>query len=79
MLPVTPPRTLPPRPPAEFSSPEAALAHKQAREDKDAQVRGVTSIDAMREAIRQAAQRYLDMNNYVQVVLYPERKNVAVK
>ena len=55
MLPVTPPRTLPPRPPAEFSSPEAALAHKQAREDRDAQVRGVTSIDAMREAIRQAA------------------------
>ena len=53
--PRTPPRTLPPRPPAEFSSPEAALAHKQAREDKDAQVRGVTSIDAMREAIRQAA------------------------
>ena len=31
------------------------------------------------QAIRQAAQRYLDMNNYVQVVLYPERKNVAVK
>ncbi|MGK5049170.1 cupin-like domain-containing protein [Janthinobacterium sp. GB4P2] len=49
------PRALPPRPPAEFSSPEAALARKQAREDKDAQVRGVTSIDAMREAIKQAA------------------------
>ncbi|WP_035818097.1 cupin-like domain-containing protein [Janthinobacterium sp. RA13] len=49
------PRALPPRPPAEFSSPEAALARKQAREDKDAQVRGVTSIDAMREAIKLAA------------------------
>jgi hypothetical protein len=49
------PRALPPRPSAEFSSPEAALARKQAREDKDAQVRGVTSIDAMREAIKQAA------------------------
>ena len=49
------PRALPPRPPAEYSSPEAALAHKQAREDKDAQVRGVTSIDAMREAIKLAA------------------------
>ncbi|TNC71726.1 cupin-like domain-containing protein [Janthinobacterium lividum] len=49
------PRALPPRPPAEFSSPEAALARKQAREDKDAQVRGVTSIDAMRVAIKQAA------------------------
>lgn len=36
-------------------SPEAALAQKQARERKDAQVRGVTSIDAMREAIRRAA------------------------
>ncbi|WP_219135491.1 cupin-like domain-containing protein [Janthinobacterium sp. UMAB-60] len=49
------PRALPPRPPAEFSSPEAALARKQAREDKDAQVRGVTSIDAMRVAIKRAA------------------------
>jgi hypothetical protein len=49
------PRALPPRPPAAFSSPEAALARKQAREDKDAQVRGVTSIDAMRDAIKQAA------------------------
>ena len=50
-----PARALPPRPPAEFSSPEAALARKQAREHKDAQVRGVTSIHAMREAIRHAA------------------------
>lgn len=50
-----PTRALPPRPPAEFSSPEAALARKQARELKDAQVRGVTSIHAMREAIRHAA------------------------
>jgi len=49
------PRALPPRPPADCSSPEAALARKQAREDKDAQVRGVTSIDAMRVAIKQAA------------------------
>ncbi|APA68875.1 cupin-like domain-containing protein [Janthinobacterium sp. 1_2014MBL_MicDiv] len=48
-------RALPPRPPAEFSSPEAALARKLAREHKDAQVRGVTSIHAMREAIRRAA------------------------
>ncbi len=31
------------------------------------------------QAIKQAAQRYLNMDNYVQVVLYPERKNVAVK
>lgn len=51
----TSPRALPPRPPAEFSSPEAALARKLAREDKDAQVRGVISIDAMRAAIKQAA------------------------
>ncbi|ATD61042.1 transcription factor [Janthinobacterium svalbardensis] len=49
------PRALPPRPPAECSSPEAALARKQSREDKDAQVRGVISIDAMRAAIKQAA------------------------
>ncbi|MDN2709286.1 insulinase family protein [Janthinobacterium sp. SUN118] len=31
------------------------------------------------QAVRQAAQRYLDMRNYVQVVLYPERKNIASK
>ena len=36
-------------------TPEEALAKKQAREQKDAQVRGVPSIDAMREAIRHAA------------------------
>ena len=36
-------------------SPEQAAATKQAREQRDAQVRGVTSIDAMRHAIRQAA------------------------
>lgn len=45
---------LPPRPPAQLT-PEQALSRKAAREAKDAQVRGVTSIDAMRQAIRQAA------------------------
>ena len=55
ILPQASSRALPPRPPAEFSSPEAALARKLAREHKDAQVRGVTSIQAMRDAIRQAA------------------------
>jgi len=45
---------LPPRP-AQATSPEEAIAQKQARERKDALVRGVTSIHAMREAIRQAA------------------------
>ncbi|MES2319772.1 MAG: cupin-like domain-containing protein [Pseudomonadota bacterium] len=34
---------------------EAAIAKKLERERKDAQVRGVTSIDAMREAIKRAA------------------------
>ncbi|KAB8045327.1 M16 family metallopeptidase [Janthinobacterium aquaticum] len=29
------------------------------------------------QAVKQAAQRYLDLNNYVQVVLYPEQKNVT--
>jgi hypothetical protein len=47
-------RALPPLP-AKAMSPEDAIARKQARERKDAQVRGVTSIDAMREAIRRAA------------------------
>ncbi len=36
-------------------SPEDAIARKQAREQKDADVRGVASIDAMRAAIRRAA------------------------
>ncbi len=49
------PRVLPPLPNAAASSPEEALARKLAREQRDAQVRGVTSIHAMREAIRQAA------------------------
>jgi Cupin-like domain len=49
------PRQLPPRPPAAFASPEDALARKQARERKDAQVRGVASIAAMRTAIKHAA------------------------
>jgi hypothetical protein len=46
---------LPPLPPAAPATPEDAAARKAAREQKDAQVRGVASIDAMREAIRQAA------------------------
>ena len=31
------------------------------------------------QAVKLAAQRYRDMHNYVQVVLYPERKNIAAK
>ena len=45
---------LPPRI-ATPASPEEVLARKQAREQKDAQVRGVTSIAAMRNAIKQAS------------------------
>ena len=30
------------------------------------------------QAVKQAAQRYLNMDNYVQVVLYPEQKKVAL-
>lgn len=45
---------LPPRITAP-ASPEELLAKKQLREQKDAQVRGVTSIAAMRSAIRQAS------------------------
>lgn len=47
---------LPPRMQASLpASAEEALAQKQAREQRDARVRGVTSIAAMREAIRCAA------------------------
>lgn len=45
---------LPPRPPA---SPADALVREQARERRDAQVRGVASIGELRDAIRQAARR----------------------
>lgn len=45
---------LPPRP-AIHSSPEQAAARTRAREEKDARVRGVRSIEEMREAIRRAA------------------------
>jgi hypothetical protein len=48
------PRPLPPLPVLPMS-PQEALLKKQAREARDAQVRGVTSIEAMRDAIRRAA------------------------
>lgn len=46
------PRLLPPLPALPSISPADAVAKKQARERKDALVRGVTSIQAMRDAIR---------------------------
>jgi hypothetical protein len=46
------PRLPPPVPASASTSPEDAIAKKQARERKDALVRGVTSIQEMREAIR---------------------------
>jgi hypothetical protein len=47
---------LPPANPValECASPEDAIARKQARERKDAQVRAITSVPAMRDAIRRA-------------------------
>ncbi len=54
--PPPPTRTTPRLPPrATPTAPEDALAKKQAREHKDALIRGVTSIHAMREAIKRAA------------------------
>ncbi|MFM9438395.1 hypothetical protein ACFDR9_005501 [Janthinobacterium sp. CG_23.3] len=47
-----PPRLPPPIVLPESTSPEDAIAKKQARERKDAQVRGVTSIQEMRAAIK---------------------------
>ncbi len=46
---------LPPRPGSTPASAAEAAAKRQAREQKDALVRGVTSIHAMREAIKRAA------------------------
>lgn len=48
-------KQLPPLEASRATPPEGAAAKKLAREQKDAQVRGVTSIPAMRDAIRQAA------------------------
>jgi len=48
-------RTPPPLSASRPTSPEEAAAKKLAREQRDAQVRGVESIDGMREAIRLAA------------------------
>lgn len=48
------PRLPPPIPALKSTSPEEAIAKKQARERKDAQVRGVTSIQEMRDAIKRA-------------------------
>jgi hypothetical protein len=46
---------LPPLPASQSTTPEDAVAKKQAREQRDALVRGVASIQEMREAIRRAA------------------------
>ncbi|MBB3213642.1 hypothetical protein FHW67_002940 [Herbaspirillum sp. Sphag1AN] len=48
-------RFLPPRPGLIAHSSVDTLAKKQAREQRDAQIRGVNSISEMREAIRQAS------------------------
>ncbi len=48
------PRSPPPLPASRATSPEDAIARQLAREQRDALVRGVTSIHAMREAIRSA-------------------------
>ena len=48
------PRSLPPLPSSTSGSLEDALAKKAARERRDALVRGVTSIQEMRQAIRRA-------------------------
>ncbi|HJV01310.1 MAG TPA: cupin-like domain-containing protein [Burkholderiaceae bacterium] len=48
-------RLPPPRSAFIAASPEEAIARKLALEQRDAQVRGVTSIEAMRAAIRRAA------------------------
>ena len=49
------PRALPPLAASRSTSPGDALAKKQAREARDALVRGVTSIQEMREAIKRTA------------------------
>jgi hypothetical protein len=48
-------RRLPPDPALQAAAPDDAAARQRAREQRDAQVRGVSSIQEMREAIRGAA------------------------
>lgn len=48
-------RSLPPLEASRSTSPEEAFAKKRARERRDAEVRGVVSIDEMREAIKRVA------------------------
>ena len=48
-------RSLPPRPDVSGLSAEEAAARKAARDQRDAQVRGVSSVAEMREAIRAAS------------------------
>lgn len=48
-------RSLPPLEASRPASPHEALARKEARERRDAEVRGVASIDEMREAIKRVA------------------------
>jgi hypothetical protein len=48
-------RRLPPDPALQAASPDDATARQRAREQRDAQVRGVSSIQDMRDAIRRAA------------------------
>ncbi|MBO9536209.1 cupin-like domain-containing protein [Herbaspirillum sp.] len=50
-----PSRPLPPRPSWEGMSAEEVAARKLAREERDAQVRGVSSMEQMRAAIRRAS------------------------
>lgn len=51
----TRPRSLPPRPLAQIANSGDEAAQRQARASRDAQVRGVSSIEAMRQAIRAAS------------------------
>jgi hypothetical protein len=68
-----PARSLPPLPPSSFASADEAAARQQARERRDAQVRGVPSIAWMRDAVRQAA-RALPAMTEVPRVVRPDAK-----
>jgi hypothetical protein len=61
-------RRPPPLAASRATSPADAQAKKLAREQKDAQVRGVTSIDAMREAIRRAGPALAPITEVARIV-----------
>ncbi|MCA1324927.1 cupin-like domain-containing protein [Herbaspirillum sp. alder98] len=71
-------KPLPPQPRAARLSPEEERLKELARQQRDAQARGVTSIDAMREAIKRSA-RALDAPTTIARLRAPDAASFAAR